>query len=242
VVTSATLSTGGRFDFMKRELGLPDADVLQVPSPFDIAGKTLLITPPMPAPTAPQFSASVAHAVSRTVELARGRTLGLFTSYANLRGAARQTKAHLKQRGLPYRVLVQGDAPRTELVRQFKEDEHAVLLGTQSFWAGVDVPGSSLSCVVIDRLPFASPQDHLIAHLRERGACWFHNHSLPRAITAFRQGFGRLLRHVDDHGVVVLLDNRLSTKNYGARFLADLPTDLRRSNDLGDIPAFLDRH
>ena len=223
VITSATLTTNnGSFEYTKSELGIPEPRELVVESPFDFHAQALFIVPKaIAAPTAQEFPAAVAETVKDVIELAGGRTLALFTSYRNLN----QTHEHLA--GIGYRVLRQGEMPRTKLIETFRRDISSVLLGTESFWAGVDVPGEALSCVIIDRLPFASPDDPVLDAIRERDSQWFRNYSLPRAIIAFRQGFGRLIRSTRDRGVVIVLDSRLATKPYGRMFLRSIPNHPR---------------
>ncbi len=232
-VTSATLTTGGSFEHAKRELGVRDARELVVESPFDFERQALLIVPEgLPSPQEPVFADAVADAVARIVDLAEGRTLGLFTSYRNLNAA------YERLAGCGYRVLRQGDAPRTQLIEAFRKDVRSVLLGTESFWAGVDVPGESLSCVIIDRLPFPPPDDPVLDAVSERDPDWFQDFSLPRAIIAFKQGFGRLIRSQLDRGVVVVLDERLVTKRYGKKFIRSLPYMLK-SRRLAHVRHFL---
>jgi ATP-dependent DNA helicase DinG len=233
IVTSATLTTGGSFEHAKRELGVLDACELVVESPFDFKKQALLIVPEsLPSPQDPTFVDAVADTVAQVIELAEGRTLGLFTSYRNLNAA------YERLAGCGYRVLRQGDAPRTQLIEDFRKDVRSVLLGTESFWAGVDVPGESLSCVVIDRLPFPSPDDPVLDAVSERDPDWFQDFSLPRAIIAFKQGFGRLIRSQLDRGVVVVLDERLVTKRYGKKFIRSLPYTLK-SRRLAHVRHFL---
>jgi ATP-dependent DNA helicase DinG len=229
IVTSATLTTGGSFAHAKRELGVRDARELVVESPFDFEKQALLIVPEgLPSPQEPVFP----DAVARIVDLAEGRTLGLFTSYRNLNAA------YERLAGCGYRVLRQGDAPRTQLIEAFRKDVRSVLLGTESFWAGVDVPGESLSCVIIDRLPFPPPDDPVLDAVSERDPDWFQDFSLPRAIIAFKQGFGRLIRSQLDRGVVVVLDERLVTRRYGKKFIRSLPYTLK-SRRLANVRHFL---
>jgi ATP-dependent DNA helicase DinG len=233
IVTSATLTTGGSFEHAKREMGVLEARELVVESPFDFEKQALLIVPEgLPSPQEPVFADAVADAVARIVDLAEGRTLGLFTSYRNMNAA------YERLAGSGYRVLRQGDAPRTQLIEAFRQDVRSVLLGTESFWAGVDVPGESLSCVVIDRLPFPPPDDPVLDAVSERDPDWFEEFSLPRAIIAFKQGFGRLIRSQLDRGVVVVLDERLVTKRYGKKFLRSLPFTLK-SRRLANVRHFL---
>ena len=233
VLTSATLTTGGTFQHISSEVGVPSPHTLAVESPFDLKSQALLIVPStMPTPTSPDYPEAVADAVTRVVELAKGRTLGLFTSYRNMD----LTYQRVSTTG--HHVLRQGDAPRTALVEEFRKDVASVLLGTESFWAGVDVQGESLSCVVIDRLPFPSPEDPVLDAISERDSNWFHNYSLPRAVIAFKQGFGRLIRSATDRGVVVVLDSRLATKSYSRTFTSSLPPVLK-SRRIENIQKFL---
>jgi ATP-dependent DNA helicase DinG len=233
IVTSATLTTGGSFEHAKREMGVLEARELVVESPFDFEKQALLIVPEgMPSPQEPVFADAVADVVARIVDLAEGRTLGLFTSYRNMNAA------YERLAGCGYRVLRQGDAPRTQLIEAFRKDVRSVLLGTESFWAGVDVPGESLSCVIIDRLPFPPPDDPVLDAVSERDPDWFQDFSLPRAIIAFKQGFGRLIRSQLDRGVVVVLDERLVTKRYGKKFIRSLPYTLK-SRRLAHVRQFL---
>ncbi len=233
VLTSATLSVGGRFEHIRRELGLDAATEFVARSPFDFKRQALLVVPDgMPQPTDHAFSDAVADAVAQVVELAEGRTLGLFTSYRNLRLARERLD------GCPYPVACQGDAPRAALTQTFREDTRSVLLGTESFWTGVDVPGEALSCVIIDRLPFPTPDDPVLDAISERDRNWFSTYSLPRAVIAFKQGFGRLIRATGDRGVVVLLDHRIITKSYGRLFVDSLP-DVLKSRDIRHVRLFL---
>jgi ATP-dependent DNA helicase DinG len=234
IVTSATLTTGGSFGHARRELGVRDARELVVESPFDFEKQALLIVPEgLPSPQDPTFIDAVADTVAQVIELAEGRTLGLFTSYRNMNAAYERLS------NCGYRVLRQGDAPRTQLIEAFRKDVRSVLLGTESFWAGVDVPGESLSCVIIDRLPFPPPDDPVLDAVSERDPDWFQDFSLPRAIIAFKQGFGRLIRSQLDRGVVVVLDERLVTKRYGKKFIRSLPYTLK-SRRLAHVRHFLE--
>jgi ATP-dependent DNA helicase DinG len=233
-VTSATLSAGESFEFARRELGVEMSRELIVDSPFSFRDQCLLVVPEgMPLPNEPAFPAAVADTVAEVIDLARGRTLALFTSYRNL-NLARDRIA-----GSGHRVLCQGALPRTALIDEFRRDVHSVLLGTESFWGGVDVPGESLSCVVIDRLPFLTPDDPLLDAISERDERCFSTQSLPRAVIAFKQAFGRLIRTATDRGVVVVLDRRILTRRYGDAFLQSLPR-VRRTEHLADVARFLD--
>lgn len=231
IITSATLSTYGKFDYIVSELGVPEERIeLEVESPFDYQRQALLIVPAgLPDPKGDQFAANVASTVAEVVRLARGRTLGLFTSYRVME------LAYQRLQSCGYPVLKQGDRPRTQLIQEFRDTRDSVLLGTESFWAGVDVPGESLSAVVIDRLPFPTPQDPILKALEAMGEKSFFMYSIPRACIAFKQGFGRLIRSTSDRGVVVLLDPRIDHRTYGRHFAASLPKGLRRSNRLSDI-------
>lgn len=235
VATSATLATGTSFDFLAGELGADHYEELIVSSPFDWSKQAILVMPPMPDPRSEGFRDKVAEAVAAAVKGARGRTLALFTSYRNLN----HVYDALRAKRLPYSLLRQGDLPRTQLVEAFKEETSSVLLATASMWQGVDVPGEALSCLVIDKLPFPSPDDPVLDLIQERDSKAFFNHSVPRAVIALKQGVGRLIRTVDDVGVVVLLDCRLTTKGYGRQFLKSLPRTVK-SRDLGVVRQFLD--
>jgi len=234
VVTSATLSTDQSFELARASLGVPEPRELVVESPFEFAEQALMVVPrDLPDPTDPAWPSSVASHVLEAIQQAGGRTLGLFTSYKNL------NLAHHRVLGCDHGVLRQGDQARTALIKAFREDVGSVLLGTESFWAGVDVPGESLSCVVIDRLPFPSPEDPVLDAIREHDSRWFMHHGLPRAVLAFKQGFGRLIRSAGDRGVVVVLDPRILTRPYGRLFLRSLPR-VPISRDLADIGRFLE--
>lgn len=234
-VTSATLATNGTFNFAIEELGIQKTAALIAQSPFDWKNQALLVLPQdVPEPSDPRFVTTAAQKCAETIELARGRTLALFTSYKNLNAA------HERALRTGYRILRQGDMPRTRLIDEFRKDVNSVLMGVESFWAGVDVPGESLSCVFIDKLPFTTPDDPVMDALQEREREWFMKYSVPRAIIAFKQGFGRLIRTMDDRGVVVVLDRRISTKFYGRHFIASLPP-VQQSGDLADVRRFLER-
>lgn len=236
VVTSATLATGsnGGFDFIKKELGLKQSAEMVAESPFSWRDQVLLVVPStMTDPKDREtFPRSVADHVRKVAKASRGRMLGLFTSFKVL------GEAHRACEGLPYRIFKQGEMPRTMLVNKFKEDVSSCLLGSESFWAGVDVPGESLSCVVIDRLPFPTPDDPIVDAIAERDDRWFFNYAVPRAIIQFKQGFGRLIRTTTDRGVVVVLDKRITDMSYGRSFLSALPKGIGFSKDVGSIAPF----
>jgi ATP-dependent DNA helicase DinG len=230
---SATLAVEGHFGFIRRELGVPStAAELVVDSPFEYPRQSLLVVPAgMPEPTQPEFPEACAKVVQEVVDRCEGRTLGLFTSYRNLNAVAERLQTR-------HRVLKQGDLPRNELIRLFKEDEHSVLLGTDSFWTGIDVPGPALTAVVIDKLPFPSPDEPVIAALAQRDKNGFATQLLPRAIIKLKQGVGRLVRTQSDIGTVVICDGRLRSKRYGDQVLRSLPPMLRSSR-LAAISEFL---
>jgi ATP-dependent DNA helicase DinG len=239
IAVSATLTTGGTFDFFVRESGADGADELAVDSPFDIRRNMLVVIPAEAVdPKNREFAEAAGDFVVRAVELARGRTLGLFTSHRGLKEAAhRVRRAH----GRTYEILVQGDAPRMQLVGRFREEVSTVLLGTDSFWTGVDVPGEALSCLVIDKIPFPSPDDPILDALDEREDNAWANHSLPRALIQFRQGIGRLLRTATDRGVVVICDPRIVEKGYGRGFVKACG-GARVTRDIQEIATFLAGH
>ncbi len=237
VLTSATLATSeqGGFGFVKKEVGLGECDELVAESPFSWKEQVLFVVPKtmcMPDDRE-RFPGAVARHVAEACDRADGRTLGLFTSYKNLEASKEEL------RGFRHRVFAQGEGPRTKITQQFREDTNSVLLGVESFWAGVDVPGESLSCVVIDRLPFPTPDDPIVDAISERDDRWFFNYAIPRAIIQFKQGFGRLIRTTTDVGCVVCLDRRLVEKPYGRSFLKALPS-VKMSADVADVARFLD--
>ena len=223
VLTSATLAVDGSFKYVKGRLGIRHAEELRVPSEFDYAAQALLYLPRrLPPPKTPAFAEAAAREIIEIVKRSRGRAFVLFTSYAVLRAAQR-----VVEMALPYPILVQGTAPRTELIERFRSTSNAVLLATSSFWQGVDVVGKALSCVIIDKLPFASPADPVTAAridaINAEGGDAFADYQVPLAILALQQGLGRLIRHRTDRGVLAVLDPRLKTMGYGRRFLASLP-------------------
>jgi ATP-dependent DNA helicase DinG len=223
VLTSATLAVDGSFAYLKGRLGLRDAEEMRVASEFDFARQALLYLPRrMPPPRSPSFAEAVAREAIALVTHSQGRAFVLFTSYRVLRSVQ-----PFIEMALPYPVLVQGTAPRSALIEQFRAAGNAVLLATSSFWQGVDVVGDALSCVVIDKLPFASPGDPVTAAridaITARGGDAFGDYQVPLAILALQQGLGRLIRHRGDRGVLAILDPRLRTMGYGRRFLASLP-------------------
>jgi ATP-dependent DNA helicase DinG len=246
VFTSATLAVGGDFSHFIARLGLADrCDSLAIDSPFDYARQALLYAPSgLPEPTSPHYADAVVETAAELVEISGGGAFLLFTSHRALDYSARALRERWLRQGVTHRVLVQGESPREQLLREFREHGDAVLLGTASFWEGVDVPGSALRLVVIDRLPFASPEDPLtrarLARAREQGGNPFVDFQLPEAALLLKQGVGRLIRSERDTGVVAILDPRLTGKGYGKKLLASLPP-LKRTRDLLEVRAMLER-
>jgi ATP-dependent DNA helicase DinG len=240
VMTSATLTVEGSFDYVKGRLGVDDADSLRVPSEFDFAEQAILYLPrKMPSPKSPEFADAVARETTELLMRTHGRAFVLFTSYSMLRAVRERV-----ERGLPYPIIVQGNAPRTVLLDQFRSTPNAVLFATSSFWQGVDVVGEQLSCVIIDKLPFASPGDPITAARIEAiindGGDAFQDYQVPLAVLAMLQGLGRLIRHRTDRGVLAVLDPRLRTMGYGRRFLDSFPP-APITSDLGAVARFFAR-
>jgi ATP-dependent DNA helicase DinG len=226
VFTSATLAIGEDFSHFAARIGLPEARTLCIGSPFDYRDQARILLPPnMPEPQSPAFADKFIDACAPLLEAAGGRAFLLYTSYRGLAEGVRALKARFPNP--PFPVLVQGEAPREALLNRFRELGNAVLLATGSFWEGVDVKGEGLCIVAIDKLPFASPDDPLLKArlegIRRRGGNPFFEYQLPQAVLALKQGVGRLIRDMDDFGVIVLGDPRLRTKAYGRVFLDALP-------------------
>ena len=240
ILTSATLAVDGSFDYQRTRLGIHDAVELRLDSEFDFAEQTVLYLPTrMPEPRAPDFTSAAAEHILALLAATRGRAFVLFTSYTNLHDVHR-----LIEHTTPFPLLVQGTAPRSVLLRDFRATPNAVLLATSSFWQGVDVAGDTLSCVIIDKLPFAPPGDPITAarieSIAKLGGNPFDEYQVPLAILALLQGLGRLIRHRQDRGVLSILDPRILTKGYGRRFLASLPpTPIIRT--IGQVEQFLAR-
>jgi len=237
VFVSATLSVNGDFAHFQSRLGLEHAETARWESPFDYARQALLYLPPdMPQPSAPHYTEHVIEAALPVLAASGGRAFLLFTSHRALRRAL-----ELLADQLPYPILVQGSLPRAQLLERFRALGNAVLLGTGSFWEGVDVRGEALSCVIIDKLPFATPDDPVLraraTALEEAGRNPFMEYQLPEAVIALKQGVGRLIRDERDRGVLVLCDPRLRNKSYGRVFLQSLPP-IPRTTLLADVQAF----
>jgi ATP-dependent DNA helicase DinG len=223
VLTSATLTVDGTFEYVRDRLGIRRASEIRLPSEFDFARQAILYLPSrMPDPRADGFTGAAGREVVEILRRSEGRAFVLFTSYASMRAVQA-----IAEMALDYPILAQGTAPRSQLLKQFRETPHAVLFATSSFWQGVDVVGEALSCVIVDKLPFASPSDPItsarIDSIRARGGEPFGEYQVPLAILALQQGLGRLIRHRRDRGVLAVLDPRLRTKGYGRRFIASLP-------------------
>ena len=235
VLTSATIANGksverGAFDFLKRSLGVPEAQELVAPSPFDYPRQArLYVAPPQLNPKAPDFARHAAPLVEECLDRSRGRAFVLFTSYARLR----EVYAMVRER-VPFPIRLQGELPRTHLLDWFRSTPNAVLFATGTFWEGIDVVGDQLSCVIIDRLPFPPPSDPLvqarIESIESRGQSGFDQYMIPSAIVRLKQGFGRLIRSKQDRGLVALLDGRAATSRYGAVILNALPPAARVSH------------
>ncbi|MCX7058877.1 MAG: ATP-dependent DNA helicase [Proteobacteria bacterium] len=245
IYTSATLAVGTQFEHYTRRVGAEDARTLQISSPFDYATQARLYLPKgMPDPSDRDHTRAVVEAALPLLQAAGGRAFMLFTSHRALGEAARLLRESMTE-GDQFPLLVQGDMPRDTLLRRFRELGNAVLLGTSSFWEGVDVRGPALSIVVIDKLPFASPEDPLLKArlegLKRAGRNGFSEHQIPQAVLALKQGVGRLIRDPTDFGVVMIADPRLRTRGYGRSFLASLPP-MTRVETADEAVAFLRHH
>ncbi|MCE5232727.1 MAG: ATP-dependent DNA helicase [Mizugakiibacter sp.] len=237
IFTSATLSVAGSFDHFARQLGLDDPHTLSLDSPFDFATQALAYLPKgLPDPNTPGYTERVVEMALPVLEASRGRAFLLFTSHRALRRAA-----ELLRDKVPWPLFVQGTAPRHQLLNEFRASGHGVLLGAASFWEGVDVAGEALSCVIIDKLPFAAPDDPVLEArleaLRRAGGNPFTDWQVPTAVIALKQGAGRLIRDVHDRGVLMLCDPRLTTRGYGRLFLRSLPP-MPTSRALADVQRF----
>jgi len=244
ILTSATLAVAAQdgapsFDHLKKRLGIPFPKELVVPSHFDYARQALLYLPPgMPPPRDANFLPQAAEKIRRVLEITHGRAFCLFTSHAQMRELHDRLLTQL-----PYPLLMQGSAPRHILLQQFRETPNAVLFGASSFWQGIDVQGEQLSCVIIDKLPFAVPSDPIMKArtdaITAAGGNAFNDLQVPQAVIALKQGFGRLIRSLSDRGVLMLLDPRIRTTRYGATFLDSLPP-YRRTGDITEVERFFE--
>jgi ATP-dependent DNA helicase DinG len=223
ILTSATLSSAGNFNFIQERLGLCEAETLVAPSSFDYTEQAVMYLPPhLPDPRAPQWAEAAAEEIIKILQITEGRAFVLSTSVAGM-GALYDLVAPR----VSFPCLLQGEASRTALLDRFRTTPHAVLFATASFWQGVDVRGPALSCVIIDKLPFAVPSDPVVAarqrDIDDRGGSSFYEYSIPQAIIALKQGLGRLIRSSSDRGLLAILDPRLRTKGYGRQFIHSLP-------------------
>ena len=223
VLTSATLAVGGGFEYIRQRLGFEHARESVLPSHFDYETQALFYVPPdLPDTRAPQFTVKAAERIRKLLEITRGRAFVLFTSYAQMNDIYQRLLGELE-----FPMLRQGDAPKSALLEEFRLTPNAVLFATSSFWQGVDVQGEQLSCVIIDRLPFAVPSDPVVAArvkaIDADGGNAFFQYQVPSAVITLKQGFGRLIRSLHDRGLLVLLDNRILKKQYGRVFIESLP-------------------
>ena len=246
IFTSATLSVGEDFSHFTSRLGLEEAETVRIPSPFDFERQSLLWLPEgLPEPASADFVSALLDASMPLIDAARGGAFILFTSHRALGEAAMRLRALWSAAGKRYRLFVQGEAPREQLLRGFRDDGDAVLLGTASFWEGVDVKGTALRLVIIEKLPFASPDDPIVKarveHIQRQGGNPFKDYQLQEAALTLRQGVGRLIRSEADFGVVMIADRRLRTRPYGRTLLAALPP-MRRAQSLEEVAEFLGRH
>jgi ATP-dependent DNA helicase DinG len=242
IFTSATLSVQGNFSHYQREMGLADAATAFWESPFDYENQALLYVPEgLPEPNSEGYTRKAVDAALPVIEAAEGRTFFLFTSLRAMREARELMESGMKKMGMDYPLLMQGEGSRTELLERFRRLGNAVLLGSQSFWEGVDVRGEALSLVIIDRLPFAPPDDPVLAArietINAEGRNAFMEYQLPQAVITLKQGAGRLIRDENDRGVLMICDPRLITKHYGKRIWRSLPP-MRRTRDRAEVIDF----
>jgi ATP-dependent DNA helicase DinG len=244
IFTSATLAVKSDFSHYINQMGLTNADTGYWSSPFDYDKQALFYAPPdMPDPNSPGYSASVAAAALPVIQASQGRAFVLCTSLRAMREIHALLKEAFEQNGIEYPLLMQGESSRTELLERFRKRGNAVLVGSQSFWEGVDVRGEALSCVIIDKLPFAPPDDPVLSaridKLNAEGKNAFMEYQLPYAVITLKQGAGRLIRDEADRGVLMICDPRLITKPYGRRIWQSLPP-FKRTRVLADVLAFFE--
>jgi len=237
IYTSATLSVADDFSHFSDQLGLSETNAQSWSSPFDYQKQALLYLPQgMPEPNESVYTEAVINMALPVIEASQGHAFLLFTSHRAMNEAHR-----LLAERIDYPLLKQGDAPRSELMQSFRKTKHAVLMGTSSFWEGVDVRGKALSCVIIDKLPFAPPDDPVFraraAKMQENGQNPFMTYQVPQAVISLKQGVGRLIRDINDYGVLMICDPRLMSKSYGKIFLKSLP-NMKRSTELADVDSF----
>jgi ATP-dependent DNA helicase DinG len=245
IFTSATLSVAGDFSHYQRDLGLTGAATAFWDSPFDYPNQAMLYVPEnLPEPNSGGYTAAAVEAALPVIEAARGRTFFLFTSLRAMREARDLLETGMKRMGMDYPLLMQGEGSRTDLLERFRRLGNAVLLGSQSFWEGVDVRGDALSLVIIDRLPFAPPDDPVLAaridKMNREGRNAFMEYQLPQAVITLKQGAGRLIRDENDRGVLMICDPRLVSKHYGKRIWRSLPP-MKRSRVLAEVRDFYRR-
>jgi ATP-dependent DNA helicase DinG len=241
VLTSATLAVGGRFDYLKQRLGVQPSKEVVLPQEFNFHEQALLYIPEsLPDVRNPTFGERAAQEIIQLIEISQGRAFCLFTSNAQMRDLHERVSGRVR-----FPLLLQGTAPRTILLDRFRTTPNAVLFATASFWQGVDVPGAQLSCVIIDKLPFAVPSDPIVAArvraLEEDGRNAFAEYQVPAAVLALKQGFGRLIRSKTDRGILAILDNRIRRMQYGRIFLESLP-DYTTTQDLAEVARFMQNH
>ncbi|MDR2711443.1 MAG: ATP-dependent DNA helicase [Burkholderiales bacterium] len=244
ILTSATLSVAGQFTHYQHELGLESAQTARWDSPFDYEHQALLYVPTgLPLPNSKEHTDAVIDAALPVLTASRGRAFLLFTTYRALQHAHQRLQTAFVERAWDWPLLVQGEASRSELLERFRMEKNAVLLGAASFWEGVDVAGDALSLVIIDKLPFAPPDDPLLAarleHLKKNGGEPFRDWQLPQAAISLKQGAGRLIRTETDYGVLMITDPRLVEKAYGKRLWRSLPP-MKRTRELEEVVAFFE--